>query len=236
MPHLTELHIGRVDLTVDVITRALFGLTDLKSLGFRHRHMEGQFVPFASPIQHLTRLTRLDTDLMCSVASICHLTDLVILRVSIVHQPFFDDCPSLNLKLLEELDVHMHSRFEGRIFSDLSRLKRLCIQDDYAENGDVLTPLRRLTQLSSFSFTGNFVDRQLPLRYCLQFNLLASLRSLSICVTSRHPKRIPDPRDFLLGGSFPLLRYLHLDGFQLSSDDECELKRRFPCLNSLSGM
>ena len=121
--HLTELHVGRVRLEVPGIKEVLFGLTNLKSLGCNRAWGCEAFLP--DSLQHLTGLTKLDTDFLCSVASIRHLTNLVILRVSIDHDSVLGECPSFNLKLLEELDVQSDYGFKGDTFSDLPKLKRL---------------------------------------------------------------------------------------------------------------
>ena len=236
MRNLTELCIDQVDVHVPDMREALFGLTNLKSLAFFHGWWGHRSFSLTNSMQHLTRLTRLDTDFVCSVASIRHLTNLVILRLSNCYDSALDECPSLNLDHLEELKVRMHPGFRGKIFSDLPRLKRLCIRDDCTKDGDSFTVLRHLTQLSHFSFVGRRGD-VLPLEHCLQFNLLSGLRSLSIFgISTNNRRNMPDPRDFLLEGSFPLLRSLHLEGYRLSQTQNSELMRRFPCLNSLSSM
>ena len=235
MRNLTELCIDQVDVHVPDMREALFGLTNLKSLAFFHGWWGHRSFPLTHSMQHLTRLTRLDTDFVCSVASIRHLTNLAILRVNICYDSAAHERLSLNLKLLEELDVSYHFGFRGKIFSDLPRLKRLCIRDNSSEDGDFFTALGRLPQLSRFSFIRRSVE-ELPLDYCLQFNLLSGLRFLSITVTSRDLICMPDPRDFLLEGSFPLLRSLHLEGYRLYQTQNNELMRRFPCLNSLSSI
>ena len=237
MQSLTEVHMDQVDLHVPGIHEALFGLTNLKSLGFcRDRHRRWRRPVYLSPdsTRRLTGLTKL-VDFSCSVASIRHLTNLAILRFNICYDSAAHERLSLNLKLLEELDVSYHFGFRGKIFSDLPRLKRLCIRDNSSEDGDFFTTLGRLPQLSRFSFIRRSVE-ELPLDYCLQFNLISGLRSLSICLTSKDLASVPDPCDFLLEGSFPLLRSLHLEGFALSQTQDNELMRRFPCLNALSGV
>ena len=232
MPHLTELHIGKVDdLAVPGIREALSHLSNLKSLSFFL--LPNYVFPSTRLLQHFIRLTRLDTNLMCKDAFIRQLTNLVILRTGIRYQSPLEECPPLNLQLLESLDVYTTSGFKGEMFSELPRLKKLCIQGSNATNGDFFTALARLPQLSSFSLIANFVDEQLPLRYCLQLNLLSGLRSLSISMRSKEPDRLPGPCDFLLEGSFPLLRYLSLKRFTLSPAQKRILMRRFPCLNSL---
>ena len=237
--HLTELHIGRVELRDPGVIEALVGLTNLKSLGlYRYRSDPFGVLTFTATdsIREMTGLTKLETDYTFNVESIRHLTNLVVLRANILYYCSLDESPSLSLEHLEELDVSMKLEFRGKVFSDLPRLKRLCIRDDRAKNGEFLTALGHLTQLSHFSFIGRLND-VLPLEYCLQFNLLSSLRSLSICATSEDLICMPDPCDFLLEGSFPLLRSLHLEGFySLYQTQNNELMRRFPCLNSLSSV
>ena len=232
MRHLTELCIGQVDLDVPGIRETLFGLSNLKSLGFGSRTLQ-DFPLTTYSIQDMTGLTKLDADYIFTVASICQLSDLVTLRVLVYHD-FHSDCPALNMKLLEELDIRIFIVSEYKILSNLPRLKRLCLREEDPENGDFFTTLGRLPQLTHFRFVGRLSHDQLPLDYCLQFSLLSGLRSLSICVTSGHPEPIPDPFDFLLKGSFPLLRRLDLEGYELSPDEEHELMERFPCLNSVN--
>ena len=235
MRNLTKLHIEGVDdLEIPGIKEALSELTKLKSLGFFQRCLCRSKASLPDSMQHLTGLTNLVTNFICSMASIRHLTNLAILRISIPYGTALYECPLLSLKLLEELDVSIFSGMEDKIFSGLPRLKKLCIRTVIEKKRtDSFTVLGRLTQLSSLSFTGDFEYMELPLEYCLQFNLLTGLRSLSFCVKTKTPKRLPDTLDFLTEGSYPLLRHLHLEGFPLSPDDECEVMRRFPCLNSL---
>ena len=235
MSQLTELYIGKVDdLAIPGVSEALSRLSNLKSLGFLL--LPNKVFPLTRSLQHFIKLTRLETNMICEVAFIRQLTNLVILRIGIKYGSALEECLPLNLQLLEELDVYTTSGFKGEMFSELPRLKKLCIREDRAANGDFFTALACLPQLSSFSFVGSFVDEQFSLNYCLQFNLLSALRSLSICVTSGHPAPMPDPREFLLEGSLPLLRYLHLEGFTLSPALSSILLRRFPCLNSLKSV
>ena len=237
--HLTELCIGRDSLEIPGINENVFELTNLKSLSFYSYSTDAWIPRLSVSPDHLTRLTKLDTDFMCPVTSIYHLTNLAILRVSICDDPALDECPPFGLKHLEELDIRKETRFmepgfKGRIFSDLRRLKRLCIRDDCAMDGDFFTALGCLTQLSRFSFVSS--SSAPSLEYCLQFNLLSGLRYLSISVSSEDRISMPDPCEFLLEGSFPLLRSLLLKGFTLSRTRNTELMRRFPSLNSLSGV
>ena len=235
MRNLTELFINQVDLHAPSRRRALLGLTNLKSLAFYRDCWGHRPFSLTHSMQHLTRLTRLDTDFVCSAATIRHLTNLVMLRVSLCYDSASDECPSLNLEHLEDLAVHTHS-VRGDTFSDLPRLKTLCIRDERAQDAEFIAVLGRLPQLSHFYFTGRSVDG-LSLEYCLQFNLLSGLRSLSIFgISTNNRRNMPDPRDFLLEGSFPLLRWLHLSGHLLSQTQGKELMRRFLCLNSLDGV
>ena len=233
--HLTELHIGRVELHDADMNEALVGLTNLKSLGFYLPHFFGCLMfPVTDSIREMTGLTKLETDYPCLAETIRHLTNLVILRVTLGFDAGVNGCPPLNLEHLEELDVSMQFGFRGKIFSDLPSLKRLCIRDDDAEDVEFFSVLGGLHQLSHFSFVGEPTE-ELPLNYCLQFNILSGLRSLSMYV-NRYLEPVPDPCAFLLEGSFPFLRSLHLEGFDPLSPVDCnELMRRFPCLNALSG-
>ena len=234
MQGLTELDIGKVDLAIPNIAELVFSLTALKSLRFVHDDVLKTICSATSGIQSLTGLTKLDTNCLFHVSSLRCLPQLATLRAGIADGGFYGpECPSTGLQFLEELDLSAHGRVPSGLLSNLGRLKRLRLlvtHDDLDE--DLFPVLASLTQLTRLAYIDNS-EVAPPLEFHTQFNRLSSLRTLIINAHENWSGRVPSPCAFLLEGSFPLLRSLRFKGYVLSANDQCELRRRFQCLNTI---
>ena len=234
MRDLTELDIGKVDLAIPNIAELVFSLTNLKSLRFVHDDVQQTICSATSGIQSLTRLTRLDTNCLFHVSSLRCLVQLATVRAGIADGGSYGpECPSIGLELLEDLDLSAYGRVPSGLLSNLWRLKRLRLlvaHDDLDE--DFFLTLASLTQLTHLDFIENSEEAP-PLEFHTQFNRLTSLRTLTIHAHEKWSRRVPSPCAFLLEGGFPLLRSLRFKGYVLSANEQCELMRRFHCLNTV---